>query len=157
VLEQPAIQRPNGLAITADDRKLYLVDSNHSLGGNRKIWAFDIRPDGSLTNQSLVFDFAPGRGGDGMRLDVDGNLWIAAGISRPRSQGETALNPPGIYVLTPQGKTLGCIPIPEDLVTNLCFAGPEKKTLYVTAGKTLYKIKVNVSGWSIYPVLKDKS
>ena len=97
----------------------------------------------------------PGRGGDGIRLDTKGNLWMAAGISRPRSPGETTLNPPGIYVLTPQGKVLGYIPIPEDLVTNLCFGGKDKKTLYVTAGKTLYSIKVNVQGWSIWPPLKE--
>jgi gluconolactonase len=153
VLEQPAIQRPNGLAITPDNRRLYLIDSNPNPGGNRKVWAFEITPDGSLTNQSLVFDFAPGRGGDGMRLDVSGNLWIAAGISRARSQGETTDCPPGIYVINPEGKLFGRIPIPEDLVTNLCFAGPDKKTLYVTAGKTLHKIRVNISGWSIYPAL----
>ena len=64
VLEQPAIQRPNGIAITPDDKRLYLVDSNPSPGSNRKIWAFDIQPDGKLTNQKMIYDFAPGRGGD---------------------------------------------------------------------------------------------
>ena len=49
-------------------------------GGNRKIWAFDVRGDGSLGGQRLVFDFGRGRGGDGMRLDRQGNLWIAAGV-----------------------------------------------------------------------------
>ena len=155
VLEQPAIQKPNGLAITPDDRTFYLVDSNNNPGGNRKIWAFDIRQDGSLANQRLVFDFASGRGGDGMRLDFDGNLWIAAGISRPRTAAETAEYPPGVYVVTPGGKLLGRIPIPEDLITNLCFAGPDKRTLYVTAGKTLYSIPVHATGWSLYPPLKE--
>jgi gluconolactonase len=154
VLEQPAIQRPNGIAITPDDKRLYLVDSNPSPGGNRKIWSFDIQPDGKLSNQKLVYDFAPGRGGDGMRLDVEGNLWVAAGITLARGTGETTDNPPGIYVITPAGKLLGRIPVPEDLITNLTFAGPEKKTLYITAGKSLYKIDINVSGWSVYPPLK---
>ncbi len=154
VLEQPAIQRPNGIAITPDDKKLYLVDSNPSPGGNRKIWSFDIQSDGKLSHQKLVYDFAPGRGGDGMRLDVEGNLWVAAGITLARGPGETLDNPPGIYVITPEGKLLGRIPVPEDLITNLTFAGPEKKTLYITAGKSLYKININVSGWSVYPPLK---
>ena len=151
VLEQPAIQRPNGIAITPDDKRLYLVDSNPNPGSNRKIWAFDIQPDGKLTNQKMIYDFAPGRGGDGMRLDVQGNLWIAAGISMVRREGETTANPPGVYVITPSGSLLGRIPVPEDLITNLTFAGPDKKTLYITAGKSLYKIKVNVSGWSVFP------
>ncbi len=151
VLEQPSIQRPNGIAITPDDKRLYLVDSNPGPGGNRKIWAFDIQADGKLTNQKMVYDFAPGRGGDGMRLDVQGNLWIAAGISLVRREGETTDNPPGVYVITPSGRLLGRIPVPEDLITNLTFAGPDKKTLYITAGKSLYRIKVNVSGWSVFP------
>lgn len=154
VLQQPAIQRPNGIAITSDDKVLYVVDSNPGLNGNRRIWAFDIQSDGRLEHQRLVFDFAPGRGGDGMRLDVEGNLWVAAGISTPRGTAETTDNPPGVYVITPAGKLLGRIPIPEDLITNLTFGGPDKKMLYVTAGKSLYKIKVNVSGWSVYPALK---
>jgi gluconolactonase len=154
VLEQPVVQKPNGIAIAPDDKHLYLVDSNPRPGGNRKIWVFDLQSDGSLINQRLVYDFAPGRGGDGMRLDVEGNLWIAAGIFLARSPGETTDNPPGVYVVTPAGKLLGHIPVPEDLITNLTFAGPEKKTLYITAGKSLYKINTNVSGWSVYPPLK---
>ena len=65
--------------------------------------------------------------------------------------------PPGIYVMTPQGKLLGRIPIGEDLLTNLAFGGPERKLLYVTAGKTVYKLPVNVSGYALYPPLKPKN
>lgn len=151
ILEQPSIQRPNGIAISPDDRILYLVDSNPTPGGNRKIWAFDLHLDGSLSHQRLVYDFAPGRGGDGMRVDVEGNLWIAAGIIAPRHSGETAEVPPGVYVISPKGELLGRIPVPEDLITNLTFAGPDKKTLFITAGKTLFKIRVNVSGWTVFP------
>ncbi len=57
----------------------------------------------------------------------------------------------GIYVVSPEGKLLGRIPIPEDVLTNLTFAGPEFKTLYVTAGKTLFRCDVNVSGYSLWP------
>ena len=81
VLTQPAIQRPNGIALSPDERTLYLVDSCPVLGGNRKIWAFDLSPSGELSNQRLVYDFAPGRGGDGMAVDSAGLLYIAAGIS----------------------------------------------------------------------------
>jgi gluconolactonase len=151
VITQPAIGRPNGLAITPDAKTLYLVDSDPSPGGNRKIWALEISTDGAAGKQRLVYDFGRGRGGDGMRLDSRGNLWIAAGISVPRHAHETADVPPGVYVITPQGKLLGRIPIPEDVITNLAFGGPEKKTLYVTAGKTVYKIQTAVAGYSLYP------
>jgi gluconolactonase len=153
ILQQPAIDRPNGIAISPDDKILYLVDSNPNPGRNRKIWSFDLSPEGSASGQRLVYDFAPGRGGDGMRLDLQGNLWIAAGINRVRHEGETTDNPAGIYVIAPEGRLLGHIPIPEELVTNLAFGGPGKKTLYVTAGKTLFKIPTNVTGWSVYPPL----
>ncbi len=146
VLSQPEIQRPNGLALTPDGKTLYVVDSNGRPGGNRKIWAFDVPEDRKPTNRRLVFDFGRGRGGDGLRLDERGNLWVAAGIMFPRSAGETADNPPGVYVITPQGQLLGRIPIPEDLCTNLAFGGPGRKTLFVTAGKSIYKVPLAVAG-----------
>lgn len=151
VLGQPAIERPNGLALTPDSRTLYLVDSHARPGGNRKVWAFDVSPDGSPSNQRLVFDFGRGRGGDGLRLDQDGNLWVAGGIAMPRHAGETTDVPPGVYIITPQGKLLGRVPIPEDLCTNLAFGGPDRKTLHVTAGKTVYRVAVNVAGWALFP------
>lgn len=151
VVSQPDIGRPNGLAITPDDKTLYVVDSHSVSGGNRKIWAFDVLHDGSLSDQRLVFDFGRGRGGDGMRLDREGNLWVAAGVLKARSPHETDEVRTGIHVISPTGKLLGRIPIPEDVLTNLTFAGKDFKTLFVTAGKTLFKIEVNVSGYSLYP------
>jgi gluconolactonase len=151
VLTQKHIDRPNGIAVTPDAKTLYVVDSHPKPGGNRKIWAFAIADDGSLAKQRLVYDFGKGRGGDGMRLDMKGNLWVAAGISVKRGPGETLANPPGVYVISPKGKLLGFIPIPENLITNLAFGGPERKTLFVTAGKTVYRVPVNVSGYAVYP------
>ncbi len=154
VLSQPQIERPNGLAITPDARTLYVIDSHTRPGGNRKVWAFDVAEDGRLSNQRLVFDFGRGRGGDGMRLDEQGNLWIAAGVLFPRHPGENADVPPGVYVITPGGELLGRIPIPEDLCTNLAFGGPGRKTLVVTAGKTVYKVPLAVSGYALYPPMQ---
>jgi gluconolactonase len=152
VITQPAIGRPNGLAITPDGKTLYLIDSNYIRpDGNRKIWAFDIADDGAVSKQRPVYDFGRGRGGDGMRLDSQGNLWVCAGIAAPRTANETGEVPPGVYVISPQGKLLGRIPISEDVITNLAFGGPDKKTLYVTAGKTLFKIQTAVAGYSLYP------
>jgi gluconolactonase len=98
-----------------------------------------------------VIDFGRGRGGDGMRLDRQGNLWIAAGVLKPRNPHETAEVQTGIYVVSPEGKLLGRIPIPEDVITNLAFAGPDLKTVYVTAGKTLFRFTVEVSGYALWP------
>lgn len=153
VVSQPDIGRPNGLAITPDDQTLYVIDSHPVAGGNRKIWAFDVAGAGSLAGQRLVYDFGRGRGGDGMRLDTQGNLWVAAGVLAARNPYETTDVRTGIHVISPAGKLLGRIPIPEDVLTNLTFAGPEMKTLYVTAGKTLFRIETQVAGYSLYPPL----
>ena len=153
VLSQPQIGRPNGLAITPDNKTLYVIDSHNVAGGNRKIWAFDVADDGTLSGQRLVFDFGRGRGGDGMRLDRQGNLWVAAGLLKVRNPHETLDVTTGIHVISPAGKLLGRIPIPEDTLTNLTFGGPDFKTLYVTSGKTVFRIEVEVSGYSLWPPL----
>jgi gluconolactonase len=151
VLQQPVIQKPNGITISPDNRTLYVVDSNPAPGGNRKIWAFDVAAHGSLSGQRVVYDFAPGRGGDGMRTDAQGNLWIAAGVYRARNPNETTDVPTGIFVVSPNGEMLGRIPVPEDAVTNLAFGGPDLKTLYIVAGKSLFSVRVNVAGHLVYP------
>lgn len=151
VLTQPVIERPNGIAITPDAKRLYVIDSHSRPGGNRKVWAFAVSETGTLSGQRLVYDFGRGRGGDGMRLDVRGNLWIAAGITIPRTSGETADVPPGIYVIKPDGTLLGRIPIPEDVITNLAFGGADRKTLLVTAGKSIFKVPVTVEGYALFP------
>jgi gluconolactonase len=51
-----------------------------------------------------------------------------------------------VYVISPTGKLLEFIPIPEDTITNNAFGGPDMKTLYVTAGKTLYKLRTDIPG-----------
>jgi gluconolactonase len=157
MLTQKEIDRPNGIAVAPDNKTLYVIDSHPKDGGNRKIWAFDLAVDGSLSGQRLVYDFGKGRGGDGMRVDLSGNLWVAAGINKARGNpGESLDVPAGVYVISPEGKLLGRIPIPEDVITNVAFGGPDRKTLYVTAGKTLYRFPVNVSGYTIYPPLDRK-
>jgi gluconolactonase len=166
VLDQKQVHRPNGIAISPDAKTLYLIDSHPKPGGNRKVWSFAVNDDGSLGKQTLVYDFLKGRGGDGMRLDSKGNVWVAAGISYKRSEGEDTSVPPGIYVIEPgepagvsprsTGKLLGRIPVAEDLLTNLAWGGPDRQTLYVTAGKTLYQVRVDVPGYVLYPPLTGK-
>ncbi|MEO1996685.1 MAG: SMP-30/gluconolactonase/LRE family protein, partial [Planctomycetaceae bacterium] len=149
-ISQPDIQRPNGIALSPDETVLYVVDSCPTIGGNRKIWSFDLHSDGSLSNQKTVIDFAPGRGGDGMAVDQEGTLYIAAGIQRPRGPHETALVPPGIWIVSPHGEIQGRIPIPEDVLTNVTFGGSDLRTLYVTAGKTLFQFPVPVAGYVVH-------
>ena len=149
-VSQPDIQRPNGIHLSPDERTLYLVDSCHDVGGHRKIWAFSLSDDGELSDQRMVFDFAPGRGGDGMAVDREGRLYIAAGISRPRGPHESADVPPGIYVITPSGRLEGRIPVVEDVLTNVTFGGPDLRTLYVTAGKTLWSLRVTTPGFVVH-------
>src|SRR4029077_3722972 len=104
VLTQKEIDRPNGIAVAPDDKTLYVIDSHQKEGGNRKIWAFDLAADGSLSKQRVVYDFGKGRGGDGMRVDLNGNLWVAAGINKPRGNpGESLDVPAGVYVISPDG------------------------------------------------------
>src|SRR5262249_48606526 len=116
VLGQPDVQKPNGIAASPDDRTLYVVDSNDEKGGNRKVFAFDISEKGEVSNRRVVYDFKQGRGGDGVRVDSKGNIWVAAGIRTPRPPGEVTHVPQGVYVITPHGKLLGRVPIPEDYV-----------------------------------------
>ena len=150
VLTQPAIQRPNGIALSPDERTLYLVDSCPVVGGHRKIWAFDLSESGAPSNPRVVFDFASGRGGDGMAVDQKGNLYVAAGILRPRGPHESTDVPPGIWIIRPDGKLLGRLPIPEDVLTNVTFGGDDLRTLYITAGKTLFTARTLVPGWVVH-------
>lgn len=151
ILSQPEIERPNGLAISPDDSVLYIIDSNHFAGGNRKVWAFDLSEAGEPANARVVHDFAPGRGGDGMEVDQDGNLYVCAGIMTPRSTNETDKVAPGVYVFSPDGELLGHIPIPQDTITNCCFGGEDLRTLYVTAGATVYTVRVRTPGFHAFP------
>ena len=63
------------------------------------------------------------------------------------------LRPQGVCVISPRGKLLGRVPIPEDYLTNLAFGGPDRKTLYVLAGTSVYTFPVTVSGYAVYPRL----
>ncbi len=150
VLTQPEIQRPNGIALSPDERTLYLVDSCPVIGGNRKIWAFDLSDRGEPSQPRCVFDFGSGRGGDGMAIDQSGQLYVASGIYRPRGPHESTDVPPGVYVIRPDGKLLGRMPIPEDVLTNVTFGGDDLRTLYITAGKTLFTARSIVPGWVVH-------
>ena len=81
-----------------------------------------------------------------MSIDEQGNLWAAAGLHSRRGTSETLDTQCGVHVISPQGKRIRFYPIPEDTITNTAFGGPDRKTLYVTAGKTLFKMRVDIPG-----------
>ena len=146
ILAPPEVEVPNGLIISPDDKILYLIEANPAEKGARLIRAYDLSSNGTLTNMRVFHNFYPGRSGDGMSIDVNGNLYVAAGLHRRRGTSETLDTKPGVYVFATSGTLSKFIPIPEELVTNCAFGGPDMKTLYVTAGKTLFKVRVDIEG-----------
>ena len=142
----PDIQRANGIQVSGDDKTLYVVEANQAKDGHRRISAFDLQPDGTVKNLRVHYNFYPGRSADGMSIDEQGNLYAAAGLHRPRGTSETLDTKCGVHVISPAGKLINFIPIPEDTITNTAFGGPDRKTLFVTAGKTLFRVRVDVPG-----------
>lgn len=146
ILTEPDIEKPNGIVISPDDKTLYLIEAHPDAGKARMIRAYDLQPDGSVTNMRVFHDFYPGRSGDGMTIDSQGNLYVAAGLHNLRGTSETLDTRCGVHVFSPDGQLKEFVPIPEDTVTNCAFGGPDWKTLYVTAGKTLFQIRFDVEG-----------
>lgn len=140
ILAAPDIDMPNGIELSPDEKTLYLVESDGRENKSRCIRMYDLKPDGSVTNGRVLIDFYPGRSGDGMCVDAEGNLYIAAGLHATRKTSETLDTRPGIHVVTPAGKLVAFVQTPEDTVTNCCFGGKDGKTLYVTCGKHLIAI-----------------
>lgn len=143
------VDRPNGLIITPDDRFLFVADNNNGPEGNRKLWRFEMKPDGTVitASQTLIYNWGTTRGPDGMKLDKAGRLYVAAGLNRPNLPQETADKPTaGIYVFSPDGKLLTFAPIPRDETTNCAFGDGDGKSLFVTAGGTLWRIRTNTPG-----------
>lgn len=146
ILTEPEVERPNGIVISPDDRTLYLIETAQYEGGARMIRAYDLGEDGTVSNMRIFHDFYPGRSGDGMTIDSEGNLYVAAGLHERRGTSETLDTKTGVHVFAPDGQLKEFIPIPEDTITNCAFGGPDLKTLYVTAGKTLFQIRTDIAG-----------
>jgi gluconolactonase len=149
------VDRPNGLVVTPDDRRLFVADNNNTdVGGARKLWRFDLREDGTVdfATRTLIYDWKTTRGPDGMKLDRAGRLFVAAGLNRTNPPAETQEKPTaGVYVFSPEGKLLQFIPIPRDECTNCAFGGDDLKTLFVTAGGTLWSVQVQEPGRPVWP------
>lgn len=146
ILAGPDIEWPNGITISPDDRTLYFVEANKVERGTRAIRAFDLSAEGTVSRMRIHYNFYPGRSADGLSIDSKGNIYAAAGLHRRRGTHETLDTKPGIHVISPQGKLISFTSVPEDTITNCAFGGPDLKTLYVTAGKTLFQIRFDISG-----------
>ena len=116
------LKKPNGITGTPDGKKLFVSDI-----GARKTWSYDIQPDGSLTNKT----FFCALGSDGMTMDAEGNLYLTGR---------------GVTVFDKSGKQIDHIDVPESWSANVCFSGPERKTLFITASESLYSIQLRVKG-----------
>ena len=146
ILTEPEVLRPNGIVISPDDTTLYVIETDRAEGGPRMIRAFDLSPEGTAGNMRVFHDFYPGRSGDGMTIDTQGNLYVAAGLNSLRGSSETLDTVAGVHVFSPAGELLRHIPIPEDTITNAAFGGPDLRTLYVTAGKTVFSLRTEIEG-----------
>jgi gluconolactonase len=128
------VNRPNGLAFSPDESKLYVVEAGTT---PRIIHAFDVTEGGTrLANKRRLVDAGPGTP-DGLRVDVDGNLWVGWGM------GEEGLD--GVAIFNPDGKLIGRIDLPERCA-NLCFGGVHRNRLFLCTSTSLFSLFVNTQG-----------
>jgi len=128
--------RPNGLALSPDEKLLYVVDSGLTHGGPAHIRVFAVENGVCRNGRVFAEDFAPGFT-DGVRVDVDGNVWCSMGWSDPREDG--------VRCYTPDGDLIGKIHLPETCA-NLCFGGKKRNRLFMCASTSIYALYVDVQG-----------
>ena len=121
--------RPNGLAFSPDESTLYVDDSPR-----RHLRAFDVRPDGTLTNSRVIADMDHPQPGspDGMKIDTEGHLYVTGAI--------------GVWVFEPDGTMLGMI-VPPEKPSNCAWGDADRKTLYITACTSVYRVRLKMAGW----------
>jgi len=129
-LEQE-IQAPNGIILSPDETKLYIVPSMQ-----KQVFAYSVTSPGVLEDKRVLFEIQqPKRkensGGDGLAIDVRGNLYITTDL--------------GVQIVSPAGKLMGVIDFPEQ-PANCAFGGPERKTLFATSRTGLYAVEMPIAG-----------
>ena len=146
VITEAQVPDPNGLCFSPDFKTLYVASTGKGpgdtgAGGQGDLHAFDIGADHRATNGRRFSDFvidgvkcAP----DGVRCDVDGNVWCSSNAGR-------AVGYNGVTIWTPQGKLIGRIRLPE-VCGNICFGGPKRNRLFMAASQSIYAIYVNTQG-----------
>jgi gluconolactonase len=129
------INRPNGLCFSPDEKLLYVIEAGLT---PRVIRVYDVSGDGTkIANGRTLITAEPNGTPDGMRVDVDGNLWVGWGMG--------AADLDGVVVFSPDGKRIGRIDIPER-VANLCFGGLHRNRLFMAASTSVYSLYVNTQG-----------
>ncbi len=114
--------QPNGIIGTPDGTTLYVADIRA-----KKTYAFDISPEGGLSKKRLFCEM----GSDGMTIDDEGNVYLTG---------------KGVTVFDKTGKQIGHIPVPEPWTANVCFGGKDRHTLFITASKSLYGVRLRTKG-----------
>jgi gluconolactonase len=135
------MDKPNGICFSPDEKKLYIVDTGvpkHPKDPH-PIRVYDVEDGVRLKNGRLFVDMSPGMS-DGIRCDVDGNLWSAAGWA---GEGYN-----GVHVFAPDGTLIGKILLPETCA-NICFGGAKKNRLFMAASQSLYALYVGTEGAQI--------
>ena len=129
---EDSFAKPNGLAFSPDEKKLYVTDTSasHDADGNHHIRVFDMTDDSRLVNGRVFAEVNPGLP-DGFRLDSEGRLYVSSEDS--------------IQVFDPDGTLLGKIPVPEK-IANCVFGGTVGNELFIVASTSLYRIRLNTVG-----------
>jgi gluconolactonase len=126
-----SLEGPNGLCFSPDESLLYVVDS----GSVPTIQVYDMS-SGRPANERLFVDMSPGSS-DGIRCDIDGNVWAAAGGGGDGYDG--------VHVFAPDGTRIGAVVLPEQCA-NLCFGGRRNNRLFMAAAQSVYSLYTNATG-----------
>jgi gluconolactonase len=116
------LKQPNGVIGTPDGRTLYVADI-----GARKTYSYDVQQDGALTGRKLFCEL----GADGLTIDNEGNVYLTGR---------------GVIVFDRTGQKIANIEVPEPWTANVCFGGKDQQTLFITASKGLYALRLRVRG-----------
>jgi gluconolactonase len=131
------LDKPNGICFSPDYKKVYICDT----GAPKNIQVFDVVDGKTIRNKKLFTDTAiAGKGAglaDGIRADVDGNIWAGSGW--------VGAGYDGVHIYTPQGERIGMIQLPE-ICANVCFGGTKRNRLFMASSQSLYAVYVGTRG-----------
>ena len=131
VLVADDLERPNGLAFSGDERRLFIADTQRG-----HIRVFDVDDDRNLTDSRVFAEISVGKP-DGLRLDEDERVWAAAGDA--------------VHCFDPDGTLLGRVKVPESAVANVVFGGRKRNRLFIAASTSIYSIHLKVNGLARLP------